>query len=102
MIRVVIDTNVLVSGVLTPRGHEAAVLDLIADGVLTWSLSEPILQEYRRVLLDKLHFDPAQAQWYFGLQFPVRVDNGPRSATRGSRADEGVRPTLAGSSIVKK
>jgi len=67
MIRVVIDTNVLVSGILTPRGHEAAVLDLIADGVLTWSLSEPILQEYRRVLLDKLHFDPAQAQWYFDL-----------------------------------
>ena len=67
MIRVVIDTNVLVSGILTPRGHEAAVLDLIGDGVLTWSLSEPILQEYRRVLLDKLHFDPAHVQWYFDL-----------------------------------
>jgi len=31
----------------------------------------------------------------------VRVDNERKSATRGSRADEGVRPTLAQSRIVK-
>lgn len=36
MIKVVIDTNVLVSGILKPGGWEAAVLNLIADRKLAW------------------------------------------------------------------
>jgi uncharacterized protein len=54
MIKVVIDTNVLVSGILKPGGWEAAVLNLIANGELAWCTSEPILNEYRRVLVTKL------------------------------------------------
>ncbi len=51
MIKVVIDTNVLVSEIFKPGGREAAVLDLIAEGKLAWCASEPILNEYRRVLM---------------------------------------------------
>lgn len=54
MTRVVIDTNVLVSGILKQHGLEASVLHLIATNELTWCLSAPILEEYKRVLLIKL------------------------------------------------
>ncbi len=67
MTKVVIDTNVLVSAILTPQGNEARVLDLIAAGKLTWCLSEPVLAEYRRVLLRKLGFNPLHVQWSFDL-----------------------------------
>ena len=67
MTKVVIDTNVLVSAILTPQGNEAKVLDLIAAGKLTWCLSDPVLGEYQRVLLEKLGFDPLHVQWCFDL-----------------------------------
>jgi predicted nucleic acid-binding protein len=35
----VVDTNVVVSGILKNSGNEAAVLDLIADGALTLCIS---------------------------------------------------------------
>jgi len=50
MIRVVIDTNVLVSTLLTERGAEASVFSFIESGDLLWCVSEPILAEYRAVL----------------------------------------------------
>ena len=63
MIRVVVDTNVLVSGILKPGGWEAAVLDLIAEGKLAWCTSEPILNEYQRVLVTKLRLPPLPVQY---------------------------------------
>lgn len=47
---VVIDTNVLVSGIINPHGAPAAVLRLIASGKLTVAFDLRILQEYRAVL----------------------------------------------------
>ena len=67
MIRVVVDTNVLVSGILKPGGWEAAVLDLIAEGKLAWCTSEPILNEYQRVLVTKLRLPPLPVQYYLLL-----------------------------------
>jgi putative PIN family toxin of toxin-antitoxin system len=67
MIKVVIDTNVLVSGILKPGGWEAAVLDLIAEGKLAWCASEPILNEYQRVLVTKLRLPPLPVQYYLLL-----------------------------------
>lgn len=67
MIKVVIDTNVLVSGILKPGGWEAAVLDLVAEGKLAWCTSEPILNEYQRVLITKLHLPPQPVQYYLLL-----------------------------------
>ncbi len=46
MIRVVIDTSVLVSALWTEHGAEASVLNLIVDGKLVWCVSENVLAEY--------------------------------------------------------
>ena len=67
MLKVVIDTNVLVSGILKPGGWEAAVLNLIAEGKLAWCTSEPILNEYQRVLVTKLRLAPLTVQYYLLL-----------------------------------
>src|SRR5581483_3779593 len=50
MIKVVIDTNVLVSGLHNEHGAEAAVLALIAAGQLVWCVSKSILAEYEETL----------------------------------------------------
>ena len=50
MIRAVIDTNVLVSGLLSPSGNEALVLLAVHQGMIRPCFSEPILEEYVAVL----------------------------------------------------
>ena len=50
MIRVVLDTNVVVSALLKPAGLEAAVLLLCLRREIALFLSPPILAEYQRVL----------------------------------------------------
>ncbi len=48
--RVVLDTNVLVSGLLSPFGTPARVLDLLTTGVIIPLFDDRILQEYTEVL----------------------------------------------------
>lgn len=48
--RIVLDTNVLVSGLLNPRGAPGRILDLILAGELTLLVDDRILDEYRTVL----------------------------------------------------
>lgn len=50
MIRAVIDTNVLVSGLLSPSGNEALLLLAAHQGVVRPCLSEEIIEEYAGVL----------------------------------------------------
>jgi putative PIN family toxin of toxin-antitoxin system len=50
MIRVVIDTNVLVSALLSSQGPNAEVLDLVLAGKLQPCITEEVLSEYRGVL----------------------------------------------------
>lgn len=50
MIRVVLDTNVLVSGLLSPLGNEALILLAAHQGLVRPCFSEPILVEYCAVL----------------------------------------------------
>ena len=50
MIRVVLDTNVLVSANLSAEGLEALVVSLALNHKIQLHVSEPILQEYERVL----------------------------------------------------
>lgn len=50
MPKIVVDTNVLVSALLTTRGAEAAVLDCIADHKADWCVSPTVLAEYEEVL----------------------------------------------------
>lgn len=48
--RVVLDTNVIISRYLTPRGRVARIVDLWERGELEVITSGPILGEYARVL----------------------------------------------------
>ena len=48
--RVVLDTNVLVSGLLNPNGPSAAVLNLLVNAKLELLNDSRILQEYMEVL----------------------------------------------------
>jgi len=47
---VVVDTNVLVSGLLSPHGAPARVLDLLTIGDLQAAFDDRIVAEYRQVL----------------------------------------------------
>ncbi len=49
--RVVVDTNVLVSGLLSPFGHSAQIIRMAASGALAVCHDARILSEYRDVLL---------------------------------------------------
>jgi putative PIN family toxin of toxin-antitoxin system len=50
MLRVVVDTNVAVSALLTPHGKAAKILNLITDEILKVCYSAEILAEYMDVL----------------------------------------------------
>jgi putative PIN family toxin of toxin-antitoxin system len=49
-VRIVLDTNVLLSALLTPQGLPAQVLMLTLAGELTLLFDERVLEEYREVL----------------------------------------------------
>ena len=63
MIRVVLDTNVIVSAHINEGGLEASVLDLVFQKRLGLFISDPILAEYGLVLRRKsLHLDPLRVE----------------------------------------
>ncbi len=49
MIRAVIDTNVLVSGLLSPNGNEALIVLAVNQGLVRACVSPTVLQEYAEV-----------------------------------------------------
>lgn len=60
--RIVLDTNVLVSGLLNPRGNPGRIVDLVNTGHLTVLFDDRILAEYRAVLArPRLKIDPTDA-----------------------------------------
>jgi len=59
MRRVVIDTNVLVSAILSPKGAPAKVMDYVSSRELELYFSPEIIDEYQRVLAyKKLKIEP--------------------------------------------
>jgi putative PIN family toxin of toxin-antitoxin system len=57
--RIVLDTNILVSGLLQPFGPSGQIVRLVASGELVLCHDPRILAEYREVLLrKKFRFDP--------------------------------------------
>lgn len=61
MIRAVIDTNVLISGLLVPNGNEALILLAVQQGLVRPCFSEAIMREYEGVLArPKFSFEPEQ------------------------------------------
>lgn len=64
MIRVVIDTNIVVSAMLRSGGLPHAVFNLAVDRVVQLCISEPVMAEYEEVLRRpnlKIHPDKATA-----------------------------------------
>lgn len=80
--RIVLDTNVLVSGLLSPFGPPADVVRLVAAGALSLGVGARILEEYRLVLArPRFGFDPARVG-----EVLSQVDaDGVRGATRPLR-----------------
>ena len=63
MIRVVLDTNVVVSAHINLEGLEASVLDLVFQKRLDLFVSEPVLAEYGLVLgRPRLHLNPLRVE----------------------------------------
>ena len=50
MNKVVIDTNVLVSSIITPSGKSAMIMRMFFSGAIQATFSQPIIDEYKRVL----------------------------------------------------
>ncbi len=48
--RVVLDTNIIVSACLTPEGSPATIVELVLVGAISLVVSESMLTEYREVL----------------------------------------------------
>lgn len=68
MIRVVLDTNVIVSGLLVSDGLPAAIIDLALQGKVRVALSHPILTEMERVLRRaKFGFEPRKVGSFLAL-----------------------------------
>lgn len=62
---IVLDTNVIVSGLLRPHSKPAAVLRLVATGAIRVAYDERILAEYREVLgRPKFPFSRAQIKTF--------------------------------------
>jgi uncharacterized protein len=63
VIRVVVDTNVLVSALISPAGNEALILLAVRQGLVKLLFSEEILQEYAEVLArPKFAFPPHEIE----------------------------------------
>lgn len=58
MRRVTADTNILVSGLVFPRGRPFQLLDLAREGKISLSISEPILAKVENVLSRKFGLPP--------------------------------------------
>ena len=70
MIRVVIDTNVVVSANLVAEGPSAAILSLAINKKILMFVSAPVLDEYGKVLnRPRLKFDPVRIA---GVLFDIR------------------------------
>jgi putative PIN family toxin of toxin-antitoxin system len=60
---VVVDTNVLVSALISPAGNEALILLAVRQGLVKLSFPEEILQEYAEVLVrPKFGFPPDEIE----------------------------------------
>lgn len=86
----VIDTNVLVSGLLSPHGPCARILDAVLEGRVQLACDARILREYRDVLLrPRLRLQPAQVRAFLQALQACRMAVTPeRMATAAPDADD--------------
>ncbi len=60
--RVVLDTNILISALIFPGGAPEAVYRLALEGRMELVTSRPLLAELGRILTDKFGWDPGRAE----------------------------------------
>ena len=66
--RIVLDTNVLVSAVINPHGKPADILNLVLNGDITACFDDRIIAEYRGVLSrGAFGFDPGDVSALIGF-----------------------------------
>jgi uncharacterized protein len=58
VLRVTADTNILISGIIFPKGKPFQLLELARDGKINMTVSEPILDEMGDVLARKFGWPP--------------------------------------------
>ena len=92
---IVLDTNVLVSGLLNEFGNPGKLLDLILDDKVTVAFDDRIIAEYENVLArPELHIEPRLAQTVVNAieinGFPVEPEQAPENLID----DEGDRPFI--------
>jgi putative PIN family toxin of toxin-antitoxin system len=81
MKKVVLDTNVMVSAMLSPGGNPAVILTLILDGKLQICHSPQILAEYEDVLLrPDFNFDPQLLRIILDSIAEIGVSSVPESS----------------------
>jgi uncharacterized protein len=67
-LRIVLDTNVIVSGLLNPEGNPGRIVDLFLAGEVTLLVDDRLLAEYRAVLgRSKFGFDAADVSDFLDL-----------------------------------
>lgn len=85
----VIDTNVVVSGLLSPNGPPAQVLDAILDGRVKLVYDARILAEYRDVLArPRLKVRPAMAREFLNALQTQLLIAPVRASRRGPDPDD--------------
>ncbi len=92
--KIVLDTNVIVSGLLNPDGSPGRVIDLFLAGEVRLLVDDRILAEYRAVLpRPKFRFDPEDVSDFLDLveAEAIRVSAAPLNLALKDSAD---RPFL--------
>jgi len=82
MPNVVLDTNILVSGLLSPQGSSARILSALIDGRITCFFSEDIIGEYEAVLSrDRFGFPPKEVERLIESIKKIGQPIAPRNST---------------------
>ena len=90
---VVVDTNVIVSGLLNPSGTPGAIVRLLPKRLFTPVYSENILAEYRKVLVrDRFEFAPDRVTAVLDVIIDVGHFVSPRSEPAPFAPDPGDVP----------
>lgn len=64
--KAVIDTNILVAGLGNPSGAPAKLIDRWLDGQFTLLISDPVFEEYSRILLNHPIVPQEKAETFLG------------------------------------
>ena len=95
MIRVVIDTNVVVSANLIDEGLPASILDLAANKKILMVVSVPVLAEYEKVLSrPRLKLDPIKVKNSLTVKRNTKAEDCSTAPIASSRKIEGEKPAL--------